>query len=66
MKDLLKSKKFWVSLLTTALVAITVLSGVDIDVEQIVAMISPMIAYLIGQGIADQGKEAEKIKQDKE
>ena len=60
MKNLLTSKKFWVSIITTCLVAITVLTGMEINIEQIIAMISPMLAYIIGQGIADHGKESVK------
>jgi hypothetical protein len=62
-QDLFSSKKFLVSLLTLIL-------GIgskfvpelkDLDPVELVTLLSPLIAYIIGQGIADSGKEAAKL-----
>ena len=36
--------------------------GVDLDTESLVAVLAPIMAYILGQGIADAGagKEAKK------
>ncbi len=56
-KELLGSKKF-VGALLTMVTAIAVKLGVaEIRVEEIVALVSPMLAYIGAQGFADLGKE---------
>lgn len=35
--------------------------GLRIDADKMTEMIMPIIAYIIGQGIADHGKEAAKV-----
>jgi hypothetical protein len=58
---LLKSKKFTVALVTViAYVAARV--GWDVDQAELLAALSPMVAYVLAQAFADQGKEAAKLK----
>lgn len=57
LKKLLASKKFTVALAAT-LVWIIGLLGFDVSVEALGAALSPLYAYVLGQGIADVGKEA--------
>ena len=61
---LIGSKKF-----QAAVIAVVVMVGaeigLDLDTEALLAIVSPLIAYILGQGIADHGKEAEKLKSGK-
>ena len=58
--DLLTSKKF-----QTAVLAVSVMVaghfGLDVDLDALLAIVSPLIAYIIGQGVADHGKEKAKM-----
>jgi hypothetical protein len=59
MKDLLTSKKF-VAAVTAALVAfLSNLYGIEPD--QALLIVGPLVAYVLGQGLADLGKERAKI-----
>jgi len=56
-KDMLQSKKF-VGALITMVTAIGIRLGVpEIQLEEIIALVSPMLAYIGAQGFADFGKE---------
>lgn len=56
-QDLLSSKKF-VGALLTMITALAVRLGIpEIQVEEILAIVSPMLAYIGAQGFADIGKE---------
>lgn len=56
----LKSKKFWVTIATGVVTVFAESLGVKPDhVQWLVGLVG---AYLLGQGIADHGKEAEKAK----
>jgi len=59
-KDLLASKKFIVMLVTVA-VAIASKLGLNLDPDMLTQIIALASAYIVGQGIADHGKEAAKI-----
>ncbi len=56
MDKLLHSKKFWMAVLGLV-VAITAEFGFDLSVEEMWLVLSPILAYILGQGIADFGKE---------
>lgn len=59
-RELLTSKKFLTSLLGLA-VAIAVKLGVpEVQAGEIVELLSPLIAYIVAQGVADVGKEKAK------
>lgn len=60
LKEALTSKKFLTTIVTVLGSGIASHLGVSID--QIVIIISPVMAYVVGQGIADNGKE--RIKND--
>lgn len=55
--SILKSKKFWVSTIGAVAVALSHFAG--IPEETTITVGSIIVAYVIGQGIADMGKEAE-------
>ena len=58
--EIFKSKKFWASLVG---LVVTVLGhfGLDLNVEQIMTVVSPILAYVLGQAISDAGKERAKV-----
>ena len=60
MKDLLTSKKFLTAVLTVLLMILGKF-GLEIDIEVALAIVLPLLAYILGQGIADNGKEKAKI-----
>lgn len=59
MKELVNSKKFWLSVLGAVIVIGLVLLGYDVQTG--LAAASPFIAGTIGQGLADIGKEKAKV-----
>jgi hypothetical protein len=54
LKSLFASKKFTVALAASLVWAIS-LAGFDVSPETIGAVLSPLYAYVLGQGIADAG-----------
>lgn len=58
-KDLLKSKKF-LALLAGLVVWLASLLGADLSNEQVLPVMLTIASYIVGQGIADKGKEAVK------
>ena len=61
LKALFGSKKFMAALASALAVLINELTGAHISEDALLAMLSPMLAYIVGQGIADHGKEKAKI-----
>lgn len=55
LKALLSSKKF-VAALIAALVWVAGKVGLDVDTETMAGIVGPVVAYVLGQGIADIGK----------
>jgi len=54
------SKKFWVALIAASIPIWNKVFAIDLSTTDITAVVSPMIAYIIGQGAADLGKNADK------
>lgn len=61
LKDLLTSKKFLV-MLAAILVWAAGKAGLNLTTEQLLPVLVAMATYIVGQGLADFGKEAEKEK----
>lgn len=59
-KALLSSKKF-VAAMIAALVWLGGKVGLHVDTETLAGIVGPIVAYVLGQGIADHGKEAALI-----
>ena len=64
LKALFSSKKF-IAALASMVVAVLGSLGLDLDTETLMAILSPMMAYIIGQGVADHGKEKAKVEASK-
>lgn len=58
-RELLESKKFRTALIAMIVAALGRL-GLQVDEQTILTIISPMMAFIIGQGIADHGATAAK------
>lgn len=57
----LKSKKAWTAIIGTV-GGVSALFGFDnLSSTELATALSPLVAYIIGQGIADNGKEKAKI-----
>ena len=61
LKELASSKKALATLAATG-VSLLAKLGFDISTEELMPILAPLVAYIIGQGIADNGKSAAKIK----
>lgn len=60
LKKLFTSKKFWMMIIGIVMtIAITAAPALEQHQEQLSETIWLFVAYLIGQGLADFGKEAE-------
>ncbi len=57
---ILKSKKFQAAVVGLV-VALTGKVGLDLDETALLTILSPILAYIAGQGLADIGKEKAKI-----
>lgn len=62
LKQLLSSKKL-VAAAIGVIVAVGGRLGLDLSTEDVALIVGPIVAYILGQGIADHGKEAAKVKQ---
>jgi len=61
-RELLSSKKFVVSLLgVVVMVAVKLLGLPEAKADELMVMASPFVAYVVGQGMADLGKERAKV-----
>ncbi len=63
LKDMLGSKKA-TAMIVGLLVGLGGKYGLDLPPEELTAILSPVLAYILGQGIADVGKEKARIEQE--
>ena len=63
LKDMLGSKKA-TAMIVGFLVGLGGKYGLDLPPEELTAILSPVLAYILGQGIADVGKEKARIEQE--
>jgi uncharacterized membrane protein (DUF441 family) len=60
LRQLLTSKKT-IAAIAGVIVAAVGRVGLDLDPEAVTQIIAPIVAYIVGQGIADAGKEAVRL-----
>ena len=60
--SMLNSKKA-LAMIVGLLVSVGGRYGLDIPTEDLTAVLSPVLAYIVGQGVADVGKEKARIEQ---
>ena len=58
-KGILGSKKA-IAAIAGVVVSLVAKVGIDLETDAIVAILAPIMAYIVGQGVADIGKEAAK------
>jgi hypothetical protein len=59
-KGILSSKKAFVAVLSGA-IWIAGRFGLELQIDDLLPVVAPLWAYVIGQGIADAGKEKAKV-----
>lgn len=57
-KKFYHSKKFWASVIATAVPMLNYYFGWGMDGDHVMTMMAPLMAYVFGQGLADLGKNA--------
>jgi|19_taG_2_1085344.scaffolds.fasta_scaffold08195_1 hypothetical protein len=60
LKELWESKKFRAAL--TAMIVVVLGTTIGLEESQAESLVKILMAYIVGQGIADNGKEAEKVR----
>lgn len=60
LKEILKSKKA-IATIAAVIVATAGKYGLGLDTESVMTIVGALSAYIVGQGIADHGKEAAKV-----
>lgn len=50
------SKKFWAAVVATAVPIINHVWGLGLTQDAIMQIVTPVVAYILGQGLADLGK----------
>ena len=60
LKDMLGSKKA-VAMIAGLIVSFAGKYGLELPTEELIAVLSPLIAYIFSQGLADIGKERAKV-----
>ena len=58
LKKLFDSRKFVAALVTTVTAVLIEFGVPEIEIEEIVAILSPMLVYIGAQGFADRGGDA--------
>lgn len=49
----LKSRKFWVAIITAVVMLVSQLSGVELDPDQWATILVPVVAYILGESWVD-------------
>ena len=57
--DLFRSKKALTAMATVIVAGVGKL-GLEMTTDELLPILGPLVAYIVGQGIADNGKEAAK------
>lgn len=63
LKDMIGSKKA-IAMIVGLIVSFAGKYGLELPTEELTAILSPVLAYIVGQGVADAGKEKARIDRD--
>jgi hypothetical protein len=55
-KQFWKSKKWWAAVVAAVLPIVNKVLGFDLDPSELVLVSTPLVGYILGQGVADIGK----------
>ena len=58
------SKKWWAMLAGVLVPVINKVSGLDLGIGEILTITGPLLTYILGQGVADLGKNSPLFKGD--
>ena len=61
--DLIKSKKA-LTAIAAVIIAVAAKAGWDVSTDELMPILTPLMAYIVGQGIADHGKERAKVEKE--
>lgn len=61
LKQMLGSKKA-IAMVAGIIVSAAAHIGFDLPPEEVTGILAPILAYIVGQGVADHGKEKEKAR----
>lgn len=61
LKDLFNSKKFVAALLAVVTAVAVRLGAPEVQIEELIAIVSPFLTFIGAQGFADRGKSAALI-----
>ena len=61
--DLFRSKKA-LTAIAGVVVALAAKIGWEVSTDELMPILAPLMAYIVGQGIADHGKERAKIEKE--
>ncbi len=53
MKQKLASRKLWAAIITAVAMLVTAVTGIELDLEQILGIILPITAYIFGEAWVD-------------
>lgn len=53
MKQKLSSRKLWVAIITAVAMLVTAITGVELDIDQVLAVTLPIMAYILGEAWVD-------------
>jgi hypothetical protein len=56
MTSKLASRKLWAAILTAVAMLVTAITGVELDIDQVLAIILPIMAYIFGEAWVDAKK----------
>ena len=59
--EMAKSKKAITAFTTVIVTVVAKLFGLEISTDELIPILMPLLAYIVGQGIADTGKERAKV-----
>jgi hypothetical protein len=54
------SKKFWASAVATAVPILNYVYDLGLTQDAVMQIVTPILAYILGQGLADLGKNSNK------
>jgi len=54
-----KSRKWWSAVIITVIMLINYYTGLDLDIEQLLVVVLPLIAWIIGESWVDAAKKKE-------
>ena len=57
-KKFWQSKKWWIGIVGVAVPVVNSVSGWGLSVEEVLQILTPLFAYIVGQGLADFGKNS--------